>query len=98
MKQLLTIISFVISVNLSAQSDTVSYQYRINIKDITTKGSSALIQDPLRDLFKTTPIYQEPIETFIFESSQDVSEKDLAKILPDVTIRQFKKLKITATN
>lgn len=94
MKQLLLILGFLLTTNLSAQTDTVVYQYRINIKDITSKGSSSLVQEPLKDLFKTTPTYQETLETFIFESYQDVCERDVIKVIPDFTIRQFKKLKL----
>lgn len=94
MKQLLLILGFSLTTNLSAQTDTVVYQYRINIKDITSKGSSSLVQEPLKDLFKTTPTYQETLETFIFESHQDVCERDVIKVIPNFTIRQFKKLKL----
>lgn len=91
MKSLLLILFTVIGINLSAQSDTVLYQYRISIKDITTKGSSAMIQEPLRDLFRVTPTYQEVIGLFVFESYQDITEKDINNILTNFIITYFRK-------
>lgn len=98
MKNLLLILGVLISINLSAQSDTVIYQYRISINEVTTKGSSILIQDPLIDLFKTTPTYQETMEMFLFESYQNICERDVIKVLPNYTIRQFKKLTLLPLN
>lgn len=72
MKLILTIITLVIGLNLQAQSDTCSYQYRISIKEITTIGSAKLVQESLQDLFKTKPTYQELLRTFIFQSKMDV--------------------------
>ncbi len=80
-----------IGLGLSAQSDTVLYQYRISIKDITTKGSSAMIQEPLRDLFRVTPTYQEVLGTFVFESYQDITEKDINNVLTNFIITYFRK-------
>lgn len=72
MKLILTIITLVIGLNLQAQSDTCSYQYRISIKEITTIGSAKLVQESLQDLFQTKPTYQELLRTFIFQSKMDV--------------------------
>ena len=91
MKSLLLILFTVIGLGLSAQSDTVLYQYRITIKDITTKGSSAMIQEPLRDLFRVTPTYQEVLGLFVFESYQDITEKDINNILTNFIITYFRK-------
>ena len=91
MKSLLLILFTVIGLGLSAQSDTVLYQYRITIKDITTKGSSAMIQEPLRDLFRVTPTYQEVLGLFVFESYQDITEKDINNVLTNFIITYFRK-------
>ena len=94
MKSLLLILFTVIGLGLSAQSDTVLYQYRISVKDITTKGSSAMIQEPLRDLFRVTPTYQEVIGTFVFESYQDITEKDINNVLTNFIITYFRKQQV----
>lgn len=91
MKSLLLILNILIGLGLSAQSDTVLYQYRISVKDITTKGSSAMIQEPLRDLFRVTPTYQEVLGLFVFESYQDITEKDINNILTNFIITYFRK-------
>jgi len=72
MKLIITVITLLITLNLEAQSDTCSYQYRIGIKEITTSGSAKLVQESLQDLFQTKPTYQELLRTFIFESKVDV--------------------------
>lgn len=66
-----------------SQTDSiVAYQYRIGIKDVTSNGSAKLVQDPLTDIFKTFPTYQENINTFIFESKEDVKQHELVTMLP----------------
>lgn len=79
--KLLGILCFVSVVGFG-QTNVVSYQYRFSIKDVTSNGSAKLVQDPLTDLFKTTPIYQEGLNTFIFESKEDVKKEELISLLP----------------
>lgn len=97
MKLIVTIITLLIGLNLQAQSDTCSYQYRISIKEITTIGSAKLVQESLQDLFKTEPTYQELLRTFIFESKMDVDTIDVRRILTATgytEVTYFKKEKV----
>lgn len=95
MKSLLLSLIILIGVNLSAQekeqTDTILYQYRISIKDITTKGSSSIIQEHLTDLFRVKPSYQEVIGAFVFESYQDIKEKDVNNALSNFIITYFRR-------
>lgn len=91
MKSITLILFTLIGLNSFAQSDTVLYQYRLTIKDITTKGSANLVQEPLRELFRVTPTYQELVGTFIFESYQDITEKDVNNVLTNFTLTKFRR-------
>jgi len=95
MKTILTLSLLFISLFSYSQTDSV-YQYRIGIKDITTIGSAKLVQEPLTDLFLTTPIFQQDMGTFIFESKQDVNREEVFAILPQGfnNITYFKKSQI----
>jgi hypothetical protein len=81
MKLIVTVITLLIALNLQAQSDTCSYQYRIGIKEITTIGSAKLVQESLQDLFQTKPIYQELLRTFIFQSKINVDTFEVRQAL-----------------
>jgi hypothetical protein len=65
-----------------SQNDIVSYQYRFSIKDVTSIGSARFVQEPLSDLFKTTPSYQEGLNSFVFESKEDVKKEQIKELLP----------------
>jgi hypothetical protein len=78
----LTILFFLITVLGFSQNDILSYQYRFIIKDITSTGSAKFVQEPLVDLFKTVPTYQEGLNTFVFESKEDIQKEDIRKNLP----------------
>ena len=93
MKSILVILGLLIGLNLKAQSDTSMYHYRIGIKGITNKCGSSLVQEPLTELFKTVPIFQECIETFIFESKEDIEQVEI-EILLGQTVTYFKKEKL----
>ena len=96
MKSVLVILSLLIGLNLKAQSDTSDtsmYHYRISIKGITNKCGSNLIQEPLTELFKTVPIFQECIETFVFESKEDIEQVEIETLLGQ-TVTYFKKEKL----
>ena len=83
MKTITIILLSLISTLGFSQSDSITaYQYRISIKDVTNKGSAKLVQEPMTDVFKTIPTYQENLNTFIFESKEDVKQYDLITILP----------------
>ena len=64
------------------QNDVLSYHYRFSIKDVTSTGSAKFVQEPLVDLFKTIPTYQENLNFFIFESKEEVEEDTVRKFLP----------------
>lgn len=93
MKSVLVIIGLLIGLNLKAQSDTSMYHYRISIKGVTNKCGSNLIQEPLTELFKTVPTFQECIETFIFESKEDVEQLEVEALIGQ-TVTYFKKEKL----
>lgn len=100
MKLTITVLLTLISILGFSQSDSISYQYRIGIKDITSNGSAKLVQDPLADLFKTTPTYQETLNVFVFESKEDIKKEELILILPSSfnNITYFKKHTIKISN
>jgi len=81
MKSVIVILGLLIGLGAKAQSDTCKYHYRIEIKEITSLGSAKLVKEPLTDLFKTEPKYQEALRTFIFESEQDVGTFDVRQAL-----------------
>jgi hypothetical protein len=78
----LTVLFSFITVLGFSQSNILSYQYRFIIKDITSTGSAKFVQEPLVDLFKTVPTYQEGLNSFIFESKEEVEEDTVRKFLP----------------
>ncbi len=78
----LTVLFSFITVLGFSQSNILSYQYRFIIKDITSTGSAKFVQEPLVDLFKTVPTYQEGLNSFIFESKEDIQKEDIRKNLP----------------
>lgn len=83
MKNLVVILLVTITNNLfSQQSDTLQYQYRIQINEITSTGTVKFVEEPLYDLFKCKPIWYEGISTFIFESKEDVKKEDVSRYLP----------------
>lgn len=94
MKSVIVIIGLLIGLNLQAQSDTSIYHYRISLKGITNRCGSTLVQEPLAELFKTAPQFLECIETFVFESTQDVEQLDINKALSGYTITYFRKERI----
>ena len=79
----LTILFSLITVIGVSQNDVLSYQYRFSIKDITSIGSAKFIQEPLVDLFKTFPTYQECLNSFVFESKEDIQKEEVKKFLPN---------------
>lgn len=81
MKSVIVILGLLIGLGTKAQSDTCKYHYRIEIKEITSLGSAKLVKEPLYDLFRTEPKYQEVLRTFIFESEQDVDDLDVRQAL-----------------
>lgn len=95
MKTIVTLSLLFISFLSYSQTDSL-FQYRIGIKDITTIGSAKLVQEPLTDLFRTTPTFQSDLGTFIFESKQDIDRQQLLAILPQSynNITYFKKSQI----
>lgn len=97
MKSVIVILGLLIGLGAKAQSDTCLYHYRIEIKEITSLGSAKLVKEPLTDLFKIEPIYQEALRTFIFESEQDVDTFDLRQALTSTGYTEviyFKKEKV----
>jgi hypothetical protein len=81
MKSVIVILGLLIGLGAKAQSDTCRYHYRIEIKEITSLGSAKLVKEPLTDLFKIEPTYQEALRTFIFESEVDVDTMDVREAL-----------------
>jgi hypothetical protein len=97
MKSVIVILGLLIGLGVKAQSDTCKYQYRIEIKEITSLGSAKLVKEPLTDLFRTEPKYQEALRTFIFESEQDVDDLDVRQALTSTGYTEviyFKKEKV----
>lgn len=48
----------------------------------------------LLDLFKTKPMYIETINTFVFESKEDILQYECAKLIPNWEITYFRKSQI----
>jgi len=97
MKSITIILLSLISTLGFSQSDSISYQYRIGIKDVTSIGSSLMLQEPLTYLFKTKISYQEQLNTFIFESKEDVDEREVSNLLALTSytvVTYFKKIKL----
>jgi len=80
MKKLVVILSLLSSTCFS-QTDSI-FHYRITIKEINSSSSAKLVQPTLVDLFKTTPTYQEGINSFVFESKENVKKEEVLIVLP----------------
>ena len=93
MKSVLVILGLLVGLNLKAQSDTSMYHYRISLKDVTNRCGSTLVQEPLTELFKTPPTFQEQIATFVFESKEDIEQREI-EALTGYTVTYFKKEKL----
>ena len=93
MKSVLVILGLLIGLNLKAQSDTSMYHYRISLKDVTNRCGSTLVQEPLTELFKTPPTFQEQIATFVFESKEDIEQREI-EALTGYIVTYFKKEKL----
>ena len=82
MKITTTFFLTVITVLGFGQNDSISYQYRFTVKDITSSTNAKVIQEPLIDLFRVVPTYQEGLNSFIFESKVDVQKEEIRDLLP----------------
>ncbi len=78
----LTILLLTINIFGFSQDNNFTYQYRFIIKDVTSTESAKFIQEPLKDLFKTIPTYEKDLNTFVFESKENIKKEEIKNYLP----------------
>ena len=83
-----------ISVVTSETIKTPKFQYRVSFSEVSNTFSSKDLKNPIFDVFRVEPIYNETLNQFVFVSDEDVEQHELMSNFNQYHITYFKKIPI----
>jgi hypothetical protein len=88
--------SFNDMVSTETNDVVIQYQYKISFYDMPNISYANTIIPQLMDLFKTNLTFCDAIKQFVIESNQDVSKRDIEKMIQntDIKLNKFYKAQI----